>query len=203
MGLARRGARLKRAAMPMPQPPQDLTGLSLAEIARAAEARTLPPVDSWNPAHCGHSRMRIARDGSWFHEGEPIRRPEMARLFSTILRREPDGSFVLVTPVEKLTIDVEDAPFTAVEMMSEGSARDRSIAFRLGIGDLVVAGPEHPLRVEERAGEPRPVVTVRPGLDALIARSVYYELVELALAEAANPPGLWSGGAFFPLDGGA
>jgi hypothetical protein len=185
--------------MPAP-PPSDLDALSLAEIARLAEARKLPPVESWNPAHCGPSDMRIARDGTWFHEGSPIGRPAMVRLFSTILRREPDGSYVLVTPAEKLDIEVEDAPFVAVEMKSEGEGRDRSLAFRLNTGDLVVAGPEHRLRFAADADGPHPYLHVRAGLEALVARSVYYELVELALAEGAEPLGAWSGGAFFALE---
>jgi hypothetical protein len=179
-------------------PPDDLAGLGLAEIARLAAARRLPPVAQWTPAHCGHSDMRIARDGTWFHEGSPIGRAAMVRLFSTILRREPDGSHVLVTPVEKLTIDVEDAPFLAVELKSEGEGEARSLAFRLNTGDLVVAGPDHALRLGAR-----PYLHVRGGLEALIARPVYYELAELALAEGGDPPGLWSGGAFFALEGGA
>ena len=183
--------------MPMPPPPEDLSGLSLAEIARLAEEKRLPPVERWHPTHCGDSEMRIARDGTWFHQGSPIGRAAMVRLFSTILRREPDGGFVLVTPAEKLDIAVEDAPFLAVELKSEGEGEGRSLAFRLNTGDLVVAGPDHPLRFE--AG-PHPYVEVRNGLDALVARPVYYELAELALAEGADPPGLWSGGAFFPLE---
>ena len=111
-------------------PPEDIATLSLAEIARLVGEKRLPPVEEWNPKHCGHSAMRIARDGTWFHEGSPIGRAAMVRLFSTVLRREADGSHVLVTPVEKLTIDVEDAPFVAVEMKSEGVGRDRRIAFR-------------------------------------------------------------------------
>ncbi|GAA4819782.1 DUF1285 domain-containing protein [Sphingosinicella ginsenosidimutans] len=179
-------------------PPDDLAGLDLAEIARLAEARRLPPVAQWNPAHCGHSGMRIARDGTWFHEGRPIRRPAMVRLFSTILRREPDGSHVLVTPVEKLTIDVEDAAFLAVEMKSDGEGRDRTLAFRLNTGDMVVAGRDHPLRLGSR-----PYLAVRAGLEALIARPVYYELAEIALAGDSAPPGVWSDGAFFALEGDA
>ncbi len=178
--------------------PEDLAGLGLAEIARLAEARRLPPVEKWNPEHCGHSQMRIARDGTWFHEGSPIGRPAMVRLFSTILRREPDGRHVLVTPVEKLDIDVEDAAFVAVELRSEGEGDARRLAFRLNTGDPVVAGPDHPLRLGAR-----PYLAVRGGLEALIARPVYYELAELALAEGADPPGLWSDGAFFALEGGA
>lgn len=175
-------------------PPPDLAGLSLSEIARLAEEKRLPPVEKWNPTHCGHSQMRIARDGTWFHEGSPIGRPAMVRLFSTILRREADGSHVLVTPVEKLDIDVDDAAFVAIEVKSEGQGEQRSLAFRLNTGDLVVAGPDHPLKLGAR-----PYLAVRGGLEALIARPVYYELAEIALAEGAEPPGLWSGGAFFPL----
>jgi len=175
----------------------DLASLSLADIARMAEERRLPPLERWNPSHCGDSEMRIARDGSWFHQGSPIGRPAMVRLFSTILRREPDGGFVLVTPVEKLSILVEDAPFVAVELKSESEGRERTLAFRLNTGDVVIAGPEHRLRFENG---PHPYLEVRGGLDALVARPVYYELAELALAEGAQPAGLWSGGVFFALE---
>jgi uncharacterized protein len=170
----------------------DLGGLSLEEIERMAR-RPGRPVEAWDPPHCGHSGMRIARDGSWQHDGRPIGRPAMVRLFASILRREPDGGFVLVTPVEKLAIDVEDAPFVAVETRSVGEGRRRSLAFRLNTDEIVLAGPEHPLRLN---GE-RPYLAVRPGLDALIARPVYYELAELGLADG----GVWSGGAFFALGG--
>jgi hypothetical protein len=186
--------------MPMPPVPPDLSGLSLADIAKLAEEKKLPPVEKWNPSHCGASEMRIARDGTWFHQGSPIGRQAMVRLFSTILRREPDGSFVLVTPVEKLDIEVEDAPFVAVELKSEGEGEARSLAFRLNTGDMVVAGPDHPLRFEPGEEGPHPYVEVRRSLDALIARPVYYELANIALAEGAEPPGLWSGGAFFPME---
>lgn len=184
-------------------PPPDLAGLSLAEIAKLAEERRLPPVESWNPAHCGDSAMRIARDGTWYHEGSPIGRIAMVRLFSTILRREPDGGYVLVTPGEKLDIAVEDAPFVAVELKSEGEGKARRLAFRLNTGDLVVAGAAHPLRFEAKADGPHPYVAVRTGLDALVARPVYYELANLALAEGADPAGLWSDGAFFAFEGAA
>jgi hypothetical protein len=139
--------------------------------------------------------MRIARDGTWYHEGMPIRRPAMVRLFASLLRRESDGRHVLVTPVEKLDIAVEDAPFVAVEARSEGARRDRRIAFRLNTDEPIVAGREHPLRLIDG----RPYVMVRAGLEAAVARPVYYELAELALEEGANPPGLWSDGIFFPL----
>lgn len=188
--------------MPM-APLPDLSALSLAEIARLAAEQRLPPVDRWQPAHCGPSDMRIARDGTWFHQGSPIGRPEMVRLFSTLLRREPDGGYVLVTPVEKLDIDVEDVPFVAVEMKAEGTGNDARLAFRLNTGDLVTAGPGRPLRFGaagvEADGAPRPYLLVRNGLEALVARPVYYELVERAIAADDAAPGVWSDGAFFPL----
>ena len=187
----------------MPPPPEDLSRLSLEQIARLAAEKKLPPVDKWNPTHCGDSGMRIARDGTWFHEGSPVAREAMVRLFSTILRREPDGRFVLVTPVEKLDIQVEDAPFVAVELRREGERRDSTLAFRLNTGEVVIAGPDHPLRLEAGAEGPHPYLQVRPGLDALVARPVYYELAELALAAEGDEPGVWSGGAFFPLGTGA
>ena len=175
-------------------------GLSLAAVADYAEQRKAPPVERWNPPHCGHSGMRIARDGTWFHEGAPIRRPAMVRLFSSILRREPDGSFVLVTPVEKLDIDVDDAPFLAVELVSESEGPARTLAFRLNSGDAVIAGADHPLRLEQSPEGLLPAIEVRPGLDARVARPVYYELANLAIEEGTEPLGLWSGGIFFPLE---
>ena len=182
--------------MPESRQPIHVAGLSLAEVAQALAERRLPPVEQWQPRHCGHSDMRIARDGSWYHAGEPIRRPAMVRLFSTILRREPDGSHVLVTPAEKLTIEVELAPFVAIAMTSEGQGRDRRIAFELNSGDAVILGPEHPLRL---SNEGIPLLAVRGGLEASLARPIYYELAELALAEDPGAPGIWSDGAFVPL----
>lgn len=182
------------------QPLPDLSGRSLAEVAKLAADAKLPPVDSWNPSHCGDSEMRIARNGTWFHQGSPIGRQPMVKLFSTILRREADGSYVLVTPVEKLGIEVEDAPFLAVEVKSEGSGEKRCLAFRLNTGDLVVASADHPLRFEAKPDGPHPYLLVRSGLEALVARPVYYELVNLALEEASEPPALWSEGARFALE---
>ena len=138
--------------------------------------------------------MRIARDGTWYHQGTPITRPAMVRLFSTVLRREPDGSHVLVTPVEKVEIEVESTAFRAIEMQMEGSGKDRQIALRLDSGDAVIVGPDHPLMLI-----PTPRVEVRYGLEAELSRSIYYELAEIALAEGNEPAGVWSGGAFFPL----
>lgn len=182
------------------EPPPDLASLSLAEVARLVAERRLPPVDKWNPTHCGDSDMRIARDGTWYHAGSPIGRKEMVRLFSTILRREPDGGYVLVTPVEKLDIAVEDAPFVAVEMKAEGDGHDARLAFRLNTGDLVSADAGHALRFDQTADGPRPYLHVRDGLEALIARAVYYELAERALAADDDPVGLWSNGCFFALE---
>ncbi|WP_343528320.1 DUF1285 domain-containing protein [Sphingomonas sp.] len=185
--------------MPM-APPPDLSSLSLTEIVQAMEAQKLPPVSQWNPAHCGDSEMRIARDGTWFHQGSPITRPAMVRLFSTILRREADGRHVLVTPVEKLDIAVDDAPFVAVALKVEGEGQASRLLFQLNTGDLVAAGPEHALRFTEGEEGPRPYLHVRDRLEALIARPVYYELAERALAdEGGTTPGLWSDGVFFPL----
>ncbi|PSO12110.1 MULTISPECIES: DUF1285 domain-containing protein [unclassified Sphingobium] len=188
--------------MPM-DPSPDLADLSLSDIARLLAEKKLPPVEKWNPDHCGDSDMRIARDGTWFHQGSPIGREAMVRLFSTILRREADGSYVLVTPGEKLSIEVEDAPFVAVELKSEGEGRERALAFRLNTGDLVAAGPDNALLVRETADGPHPYLHVRAGLEALVVRSVYYELMNMALDEGPERIGLWSNGAFFPLDGGA
>lgn len=180
--------------------PSDLSGLSLAEIAQAAADRRLPPVEKWNPERCGDSAMRIARDGTWYHEGSPITRMAMVRLFASILRREPDGSHILVTPAEKLDIAVDDAPFVAVEVKSEGTGDARRLAFRLNTDDIVIAGPDHPLHFAMTADGPHPYLRVRGGLEALIGRSIYYELAELALDEGATPPGLWSDGAFFAFE---
>ena len=187
--------------MPESRPPIELQGVSLAELRTLIGQRRLPPVEQWNPERCGHSGMRIARDGTWYHDGSPIGRPAMVRLFSSILRREPDGSHVLVTPAEKLEIHVETTPFRAVEMLSEGKGRDRRIAFRLDSGDAVILGSEHPLRVVEDPRGPSPRILVRHGLEAELTRSVYYELAEIALAEGHQPPGIWSDGTFFHLGG--
>ena len=186
--------------MPESQPPIDLQGVSLAELQKLIDDRRLPPVERWNPERCGHSAMRIARDGTWYHEGTPIARPAMARLFSTVLRREPDGSHVLVTPVEKLEIDVDSTAFRAVEMRSDGEGQSRRIIFALDSGDAVILGPGHPLTIVSTDRGPSPRILVRHGLEAELSRSAYYELAELALAEGNDPPGLWSDGAFFQLD---
>ena len=186
--------------MPESRPPLELQGLSLAELQKLIDARSLPPVEKWDPERCGHSEMRIARDGIWYHQGSPIGRPAMVRLFSTVLRREPDGRHMLVTPVEKLEIDVDSTAFRAVEMQTEGEGESRRIALRLDNGDAVILGPEHGLTVIEGANGPSPRVAVRHGLEAELSRPIYYELAEIAVAEGGNPPGVWSEGQFFPLE---
>jgi uncharacterized protein len=153
---------------------------------------------------CGDLNMRIARDGTWFYHGSPIGRKPLVKLFASVLRREEDGDYWLVTPAERGRIEVEDAPFTAVELAVAGLGRDQVLSFRTNLDDWVRAGPEHPIRVEPAAGRrgPRPYVRVRGLLDALILRPIYYELVALAVdreGEAGAELGVWSMGAFFPL----
>lgn len=173
---------------------------SILEAAKAEGGGSLPPVHTWNPEFCGDIDMRIARDGSWHYMGTPIGRKRMVRLFSTILRHDADGKFYLVTPVEKIGITVDDAPFVAVLMEVEGEGPDRTIAFRTNVGDHVILDAEHPLRVEEDPDtrEPSPYILVRDRLEALIARSVFYDLVELA-EEEGGVLGVRSRGRFFPL----
>ena len=171
----------------------------VAAAARAAGERGLPPVHLWHPAHCGEIDIRIRKDGVWFHEGTPIGREALVRLFSTVLRLDPDG-YHLVTPVEKMRIQVEDAPFIAVRVDQEGDV----LRFLTNVGDTVEAGPENAIRVamDPVTGAPRPYLHVRRGLEALIARPVFYELVELAV-ERDTPDGpalgVLSHGVWFPI----
>jgi hypothetical protein len=172
---------------------------SLAQSARAAQIGGLPPVHLWNPPHCGHIDMRIARDGTWFYMGAPIGRPELVRLFSTILRRDGDD-YVLVTPVEKVGITVDDAPFVAVDFNKQGEG----LAFETNVGDVMIAGPDHPIRVERdpETGEPSPYILVRANLEALIDRKSFYRLVELCEHDdhaGSRWFGIRSDGVFFPI----
>jgi hypothetical protein len=186
--------------MPERHIPLEAQGKSLADLASAIEERGGPaPVDKWNPEHCGDSEMRIARDGTWFHQGSPIGRPAMVRLFSTVLRREPDGSHLLVTPVEKLAIEVESTAFRATQMTMAGEGESRRIGLTLDSGDALIVGPDHPLTIVDTPDGPSPRVAVRFGLEAELARPLYYELADIALAEGREPPGIWSDGAFFPM----
>jgi len=186
--------------MPERVPPPRFDLASIEELVRQADDSSFPPVHLWNPPHCGASGIRVARDGTWYHDDTPIRRSEMIRLFSQILRREADGGFVLVTPVEKLDIEVEDTPFVAVEVRSEGDGRDRLLAFRLNTGQVVVAGRDHTPVVKQGRSGPRPLLAVRPGLIARSSHPAFFTLAELALGESPDNPGLWSDGCFFSLD---
>ena len=179
----------------MPYDPPDIAALTLSEIAGLVAARKLPPVQQWNPEKSGDSEMRIAADGRWFHQGGEITRTAMIRAFSSLLRRESDGSHWLVTPQEKLSIIVEDAPLLAVELQTEGEEKWRKMAFRLNTDDLVIADEEH--RIELRHA--LLYLHVRDGLWAKLTRPVYYEVAELALAEKPDAPGVWSNGSFFPI----
>lgn len=173
---------------------------ALAEAARDASSRGPAPVHLWNPAHCGAIDMVIKADGTWLYNGSPIGRPALVKLFSTVLRKDPEG-FVLVTPAEKLSIIVEDAPFLAVETASEGEGRGRLIRFRTNVDETIDAGPGHELRFEEdSSGGFRPYVRVRNDLWALVARSAVYDLVALA-EEKGGRLGVWSGGEFFEMQG--
>lgn len=152
-----------------------------ALISRATRAgKGLPPVDRWNPDFCGDLDMEIRPDGTWFYLGTPIGRMPLVQLFSTVLRKDGDGRTYLVTPVEKVGIRVVDAPFVAVEMNASGSGEDQVITFRTNVGDVVEAGPDHPLRFvdEDETGGLKPYVLVRGRLEALVARAVMYELIE-------------------------
>ena len=157
--------------MPERRAPIEAQGLSLADLAAAIEERGGPaPVDRWNPSHCGNSDMRIARDGTWYYRGTPIERPAMVRLFASVLRREADGSHVLVTPVEKLAIEVEATAFRAIQMIMTGEREHRQIGVTLDSGDALIIGPDHALSIIEATDGPSPRIAVRFGLEAELAR---------------------------------
>ena len=185
-------------------PPQSLLN-SLPQRGEL-QRREPAPVHLWNPPLSGEMDMRIARDGTWYHEGEPIRRLALAQLFSTILRLDQDARYYLVTPVERWAIQVDDAPFVAVRLSVSGEGEQQQLLFHTSLEDEVPLDGEHPLRVEldPQSGEPSPYIRVRANLDALIRRTVFYELADLAVeAEVAGVQriGVWSGGRFFPIDG--
>ncbi len=172
-----------------------------AAALEGAGNKSLPPVEKWNPQFCGEIDLVIKRDGTWFHEGTPIGRARLVRLFSTVLRREGDAYF-LVTPVEKMAITVEDAPFIAVLMRREGKGATQRLIFTTNVGDEAVAEPSNrlSLRRDAETGEPAPYIEVRARLEARIARAVYYDLVELGETREIDGEemfGVWSGGVFF------
>ena len=184
-------------------------GSLAALIARAAAdtndpGKGLPPIDKWNPPFCGDIDMEIRADGTWFYMGTPIGRQPLVRLFSTVLRKETDGKTYLVTPVEKVGIRVEDAPFVAVEMAVSGEDSRRTLTFRTNVGDVVQAGAEHPLRfvIAGENQELKPYLHIRGRLDALVSRPVMYDLVDLGEeAEIHGRPmfAVRSGGVLFPI----
>lgn len=171
----------------------------IADAVRGSKTRGLPPVHLWNPPFSGDLDIRIARDGTWYYLGSPIGRPALVKLFSSILKKE-DGKYYLVTPVEKVGITVEDAPFVAVDVEAEGEGADQILRFTTHVGDEATAGPDHPIRVERdpESGEPAPYILIRANLEALIDRKTFYRLVDLG-AHHDGWFGLWSSGTFFPV----
>ena len=176
------------------EPPPEIAGLSLAEVAQAVAERRLPPVESWSPAHVGDSHMRIAADGSWWHEGSPVSRPAMVRAFASLLTRDADGQHWLVTPQQKLAIEVEDAAFIAVDCVE----REGALVFRLNTDELVVAGDACPVQVRGTAEAPAVYVGVRNGCEARLDRSTWLQLAEIALAQGDGTT-VRSGSDSFPL----
>jgi len=179
------------------------TAETLAQAAQQAGKRGLPPVHLWNPPFCGDLDMRIARDGTWFYLGTPIGRAPLVRLFSTILRRDGDDYF-LVTPVEKVGITVDDAPFVAIDFNIKNNGLDQIITFETNVGDIAIAGSQNPIRVvrDAETGEPSPYVLIRANLEALIDRKSFYRLVDIGAHHEVNGQkwfGLWSSATFFPI----
>ena len=176
----------------------------LEELLKAAEGDRLPPVEEWDPPYCGDIGMRIRADGTWIYQNSPIGRKPLVKLFSRILRRDADGRTYLVTPVEKVDVIVDDAPFLAVEMQVENRGPGRQLVFRTNVDDIVRCGPQHPLRFarEPVSGGLKPYLLVRSRLEALVTRALYYDLVELAEPSPGDGDklGIWSGGAFFTLE---
>lgn len=185
--------------MSAPVAPVNLDGLAKT----VGSVKGAPPVHLWNPPFCGDIDMRIAADGSWHYMKTPIGRPALVRLFASVLKREGDRYF-LVTPVEKVGITVDDAPFAAVEMIVEGAGRDRSLRFRTLTDDWVTVGPDHPLRFEKEKDTDgvKPYVHLRAGLWALVSRALFHDLAELgetAEQGGARWFGVYAGGVFYPM----
>jgi hypothetical protein len=179
------------------------TADGIAQAAKMAGKKGPPPVHLWDPEFCGDLDMRIARDGTWFYLGTPIGRMPLVRLFSSIIRKDGNDYF-LVTPVEKVGITVDDAPFVAIDFDITGSGKDQEISFTTQVDDTATAGPDHPIRVERdpETGEPSPYVLIRANLEALIDRKSFYRLVDIGVHsdfEGERWFGVWSKGAFFPI----
>jgi len=186
--------------------PADATTVRIAgleALMKAQAGKRLPPLEAWDPPHCGDIGLKIRADGTWLYQESPINRPALVKLFAGVLRKDADGKHYLVTPSEKVDVAVEDAPFLAVEMEVHGAGREQTLIFRTNVEDIVSVGPDHPLRfaVEEKAKGLKPYIVVRGRLEALVTRALYYDLIALALEGEANgpSPGLWSGGRFFAL----
>ena len=165
----------------MSDDPVNLKGIETIYSFSKSNKKSLPPIEKWNPPFCGDIDMTISKSGKWYYMGSEIKRPAMVKLFSGILRLESDNSYYLVTPVEKVRIQVEDAPFVAVAITNEQSEGVNTVTFRTNLNDEIVLSKENPLSIEiKKNDEPSPYITVRNNLRALISRSVFYELVDLA-----------------------
>jgi uncharacterized protein len=186
----------------------DSPGLAgLEALLKEQAGDRLPPVEKWNPPYCGDIGMRIRNDGIWFYQGSPIGRKPLVKLFSRVLRKDEDGRHYLVTPVEKVDVAVDDAPFLAVEMEVSGTGEDQVLTFRTNVDDVVRCGPDHGLRFLEEPpdGGLKPYLRIRGRLEALVTRALYYDLVELAVpaAHAADTLVVWSSGVSFPVKAAA
>ncbi len=175
--------------------------LHIPDIVTSPQSAEIPAREPSAPRDL---EMRIGRDGTWYYRGSAILRPALVKLFASVLRRDPDGSYWLVTPVERGRIEIEDAPFIAIAVIATGAGPEQMLRFTTNVEDEIVAGPAHPIRVAhgDDGETPRPYVLVRPGLEALISRPVYYQLAELAvigIVSGIEQMGVWSGGGFFPL----
>lgn len=188
----------------MGTPPASNVNALIAAAKQNEGNQGLPPVHLWHPERCTDMDIEILRDGSWRHDGQPITRQSLVKLFSTILRKDDDGGIYLVTPVEKVRVKVACAPFVATLLNVEGSGKNQKLLFTTNVGEVVQAGERRPIRVETapKTGEPTPFVMVRAGLEALLCRAVFYQLVELAVEhDQGDGPqlGVWSEGVFFAL----
>ena len=174
----------------------------LEALIRAQAAKGPAPVERWDPPYCGDIGLRIRTDGVWLYRDSPITRPALVKLFASVLRKDADGRHNLVTPAERISVAVDDAPFLAVEMEARGRGTDQTLIFRTNVDDVVAAGPAHPLRfaTETGSGGLKPYLLVRGRLEALVTRALCYDLMELAVqAQHGMGMGMWSGGAFVPI----
>lgn len=173
----------------------------LDALAQLVPANRPAPVERWNPPYCGDAGLEIRADGTWFHQGRPIPRPALVRLFASVLRKDDDGKTYLVTPAEKVDVQVADAPFLAVELRAAGEGEGQDLHLRTNLDDWVRIDEAHPLRfAAEATGGLKPYVTVRGRLEARLVRPVYFELAGLVVSRAEQP-GVWSGGLWWPFQG--